>query len=190
MAKNDIKIKMGIIDKFKMMQRDIYLLLFIDRSIYISEMPASTYHLLDNGIIVLTNRGYELSDYGKFIISSIVVNDTQKNSVKLSDFVDLATRLRELYPEGKKDGTNSYWRDSINLICKRLSAFKSRFGDYSDETIYNATKAYVESFSDDKTYMRTLPYFIIKDNESLLTTIIDNIDSVKKNNELWTAKLC
>ena len=48
-----------------------------------------------------------------------------------------------------------------------------------------ATKKYIESFGDNLTLMRILPYFIEKNNESELLTTIENLEDVAPNNDDW-----
>jgi hypothetical protein len=81
------------------------------------------------------------------------------------ELIPIAQQLREIFPKGKKDGTNSQWRESTSLIVKRLQKFIKIFGEeYKDyNKILAAAKEYVDSFNGNYAYMRTLKYFILKD---------------------------
>lgn len=81
------------------------------------------------------------------------------------ELIPVAQQLREIFPKGKKDGTNSQWRESTSLIVKRLQKFIKIFGEeYKDyNKILAAAKEYVDSFNGNYAYMRTLKYFILKD---------------------------
>jgi hypothetical protein len=76
--------------------------------------------------------------------------------------VKLAESLREIFPAGKKPGYAYTWRDSVSCITDRLKKFFMKYGEYSDEQIIQATKAYVDSFNGNYTYMQLLKYFIWK----------------------------
>lgn len=76
----------------------------------------------------------------------------------------LAESLMKLFPAGKKEGSTLYWRGNKKDNRERLQKFFKLYGNkYSDEQILQATKKYVESFNGQYTYMRTLKYFIWKD---------------------------
>lgn len=109
----------------------------------------------------------------------------------------LAEKLIELYPKGKKEGTAYMWRDSKNIIAKRLKALVNRYNvSFTDEQAVNATKRYVESFNGNYTYMQLLKYFISKrtpvdgsiEETSQLLSYIEN-ESQEDSNKDWTTKL-
>jgi hypothetical protein len=74
----------------------------------------------------------------------------------------LAEQLREIFPAGKKPGYAYTWRDSVSCITDRLKKFFMKYGEYSDEQVIEANKAYVASFNGNYTYMQLLKYFIWK----------------------------
>lgn len=108
----------------------------------------------------------------------------------------LADKLRELYPTGRKNGTQLQWRDSTAVIAKRLKAFVKRFKvDYPDEEYINATKRYIEGFNGSYQYMQVLKYFIMKSviedgmvttNSQLLSYIENKENTIDSN---WTSEL-
>lgn len=76
---------------------------------------------------------------------------------------ELAKALMELYPKGKKPGTNTYWRGNLKDTKLRLKKFYKLYGNkYTDTQILEATKKYIEDHID-LSYMRVLKYFIWKD---------------------------
>ena len=77
-------------------------------------------------------------------------------------YTQLAEKLREIFPAGKKPGYAYTWRDSPSCIADRLKKFFMKYGEYSDEQVIEATKAYVASFNGNYTYMQLLKYFIWK----------------------------
>lgn len=111
-------------------------------------------------------------------------------------FTLLADKLRELYPTGRKSGTQLQWRDSTTVIAKRLKAFVKRFEvDFSDEQYIDATRRYIESFNGSYQYMQVLKYFIMKSGvedgmtitNSQLLSFIQNTEADTTND--WTSTL-
>jgi hypothetical protein len=104
-----------------------------------------------------------LSSNSRKLLEEIILDSDKtvaKNNKRLEN---LAEKLRELYPEGKKQGTQYYWRDSNSVIVKKLKALVKKYGDcFTDEQAINATKKYVESFNGNYQFMQLLKYFISK----------------------------
>ena len=93
-------------------------------------------------------------------ISSVVLESD--NSVPDKDRIEnLVNKMRELFPKGMKIG-NYAWRGNVRELKLRMQKFFKLYGDYSDEAILKATKAYVDSFNGNYIYMRILKYFILK----------------------------
>lgn len=142
--------------------------------------------------------GWRLTNKGAEIIDSVII-DSDKNQQPEDKLVQLATRLKEIFPKGKKDGTNYYWADGVALIVRRLKLFFKKYGDaYSDEQIIQATLKYVEGFNGDYTYMRLLKYFIFKEKigaagevegDSELISYIENADQTDNLKNDWTSTL-
>lgn len=101
-----------------------------------------------------------LNDTGAHVVESILA--VSKDSASEGRSIELAKKLREIYPAGKKPGYAYTWRDSVSCIADRLNKFFVKYGNYTDEQIINATKAYVDSFNGNYTYMQLLRYFIWK----------------------------
>lgn len=95
------------------------------------------------------------------------ITDTVKDDGIIKDrFMVLADKLRELYPKGKKAGTNLQWRDSTVMICKRLKTLIKKYEvEFTDEEAVEATKRYIDSFHGDYRFMQTLRYFLWKDDK-------------------------
>ena len=104
----------------------------------------------------VTNKGVEA-------INSVIVDSDPE--IKSEDaLTDLAKRLKEIFPKGKKQGTNYYWADGVTLIIRRLRLFFKKYGStYSDDQIAEAAEKYVKGFNGNYTYMRLLKYFIFKE---------------------------
>ena len=71
--------------------------------------------------------------------------------------------MKELFPKGKKEGTQVYWRGNKRELTRLKKFFKLYGSNYSKEQILKATKDYVESFNGLYNNMRVLKYFIWKD---------------------------
>lgn len=92
----------------------------------------------------------------------------------------LVKQLQSLFPKGKKDGTNLYWKGNQKEIKTRLKLFFKVFGNkYSFEDILDATTRYVNYHNGNYSYMRILKYFIMKnttmktEDKGYLETISD-----------------
>ena len=111
---------------------------------------------------------------------------------------ELAEELKKIFPKGKKEGSNQTWTEGTSLIIRRLQLFHKKFKkDVTAEDIIKAAKNYVSSFNGRYTYMRTLKYFIFKNEikgdevelTSDLLTYLENIDNDVMTNNDWTAEL-
>lgn len=93
------------------------------------------------------------------------VNADSDNTENIEErLTQLAIKLKEIFPKGKKDGTAYYWADGVAIIVRRLKLFFKKYGDiYTDEQIIKATEKYVQGYNGDYTYMKLLKYFILKD---------------------------
>lgn len=139
----------------------------------------------------LTNKGAEVLD--------LIIADSDKHQEPKDRLVFLATKLKEIFPKGKKDGTNLYWTEGVALIVRRLKLFFKKYGsDYDDEAIIQAAKDYVRSFNGNYQYMKTLRYFIFKEKigaskevegESDLINCIENADQESSMNNDWISEL-
>lgn len=104
-----------------------------------------------------------ISSTTKDLITSITIDSDVKVLSKDKEFKELADKLKELFPKGKKAGTTYMWRDSTAVIARKLKTLVVKYDyQFTEEQAIKATKAYVESFNGDYTYMQLLKYFILK----------------------------
>lgn len=90
-------------------------------------------------------------------------------------FNNLADKLRELFPTGRKPGTQLQWRDSTKVIAQRLKAFVKKFNvEFTDEQAIEATKKYISGFNGNYQFMQVLKYFIMKADKEDGTSIINS----------------
>lgn len=135
----------------------------------------------------------------KQLIEQIIIESdktVQSNNKRLDE---LAKSLQELYPQGKKEGTQYYWRDSTSVIAKKLKALVKKYGDcFTDEQAIAATKKYVESFNGNYKFMQLLKYFISKnvvkggeiEEQSQLLSYIENMNQKDSQTEIdWETEL-
>ena len=96
-----------------------------------------------------------ISDKVKDLISTISI-DSDKNVIdKDSEFTELATELREIYPAGRKDGTTYMWRGTTAEVAKKLKTLVVKYGyTINREDVLKATKEYVNSFNGNYRYMQ------------------------------------
>lgn len=135
-----------------------------------------------------------LTTKGKEVITGIIADSTPKGTD--ARLISLAQELREVFPKGKKDGTNNYWSDGATIIVRRLKLFFKKYGDFTNDQILTAARKYVESFNGNYQFMRTLKYFIFKDarglegnieNTSELLTYIENEGQEEVLRDDWTS---
>lgn len=140
-----------------------------------------------------------ISDKVKDLISTISI-DSDKNVIdKDSEFTELATELREIYPAGRKDGTTYMWRGTTAEVAKKLKTLVVKYGFViNKESVIKATKEYVNSFNGNYRYMQLLKYFILKsvkdadgnvDIKSELMSIIENSGQLDNQREDWVSNM-
>ena len=142
--------------------------------------------------------GWRLTNKGTEVLDSVIM-DSDKEQEPQDRLIQLATRLKEIFPKGKKDGTNYYWADGVALIVRRLKLFFKKYGNkFTDEQIIQATSKYVEGFNGNYTYMRLLKYFIFKEKvgangevegDSELISYIENAGQEENLRNDWTSSL-
>lgn len=140
-----------------------------------------------------------VSDKVKDLVSTISI-DSDKNVIdKDSEFTELATELREIYPAGRKDGTTYMWRGTTAEVAKKLKTLVVKYGfTINKEDVIKATKEYVSSFNGNYRYMQLLKYFILKsvkdadgnvDVKSELMSIIENSGQVNTQKDDWMSTM-
>lgn len=132
-----------------------------------------------------------VSDNVKDLISSIIIDSDKKIINRDKDFLILANKMRDLFPSGKKPGTNYSWKDSAIVISQKLKILVAKYNcSFTEEEALEATKKYVESFNGNYTYMQLLKYFILKTDKStgeiksdFMSLIENKEDNLENNNE-------
>ena len=142
--------------------------------------------------------GWRLTNNGTEVLDSVIM-DSDKEQEPQDRLIQLATRLKEVFPKGKKDGTNYYWADGVALIVRRLKLFFKKYGnDFTDEQIVQAAEKYVQGFNGNYQYMRLLKYFIFKEKvgangevegDSELINYIENSGQEENLRDDWATTL-
>ena len=150
--------------------------------------------LIDKGYI--TNAGdlfgrYTVTNKAVKLLDNVLADSSVDDDTKITE---LATKLKELYPKGKKEGTNQFWADGVSIIVKRLKIFYKKYGFYDNDIIIKATEDYIKSFNGDYRFMKTLKYFLWSEKvnkagevepTSDLLTYIENADEVDELSNDW-----
>ena len=154
--------------------------------------------LIAKGIVhqhILISDKIVLSNNSKDLVAAILVESDSKVVDKDEEYTALAEKLKEIYPKGRKPGTSYMWRDATGVIARKLKAMCVQFDvQLSENKAIEATKAYVNSFNGDYTYMQLLKYFILKKDlktgelRSDFLSYIENEDSIENNDWNVTVK--
>ena len=140
-----------------------------------------------------------ISDKVKDLVSTISIESDKNVIDKDSEFTELATELREIYPAGRKDGTTYMWRGTTAEVAKKLKTLVVKYGyTINKEDVLKATKEYVNSFNGNYRYMQLLKYFILKsvkdadgnvDIKSELMSLIENSDQIDAQRDDWVSNM-
>lgn len=147
-------------------------------------------NLFDSTKVVISNNRKE-------DITTILV-DSEKVETKF-EFEELADKLREVFPKGKKPGTTYMWRDTTAVIAKKLKILVTKYNcKFTEEQAIKATKAYVNSFGGNYKYMQLLKYFILKtptnasgdvELRSDFMSYVDNSEHEEQLREDWMSNM-
>lgn len=112
---------------------------------------------------------YLVTQHWSDILDEIIADSSGKIEKSDEELLQLAQKMRELYPQGKmKDRfgrmTPYYYRCNNAEVVRKLKKFFTVFGDVKDDDILDATRRYVASFQGNYTGMRLIKYFILKDD--------------------------
>ena len=91
-------------------------------------------------------------------------------------YYELASRLREMWPPGEKDGKYP-WRDSVDNLRRRLQElWKIRFPNrtLTIEQCLAVARKYLSQFQGSTKYMQILKYFIKKEGTSKFADMLDS----------------
>lgn len=188
-------------DKNNVSIGEILLMLAINNKV---DLKSSEEELIKKGFITaerdsnLKPIGWRVTNNGMTVLNSVIL-DSDKLQESPDRLTELASKLKDIFPKGKKSGTNYYWAEGTALIIRRLRLFFKKYGhEYTDEQIIQAAEKYVKSFNGDYQYMKLLKYFIFKEKigaggevegESELVNYIENAGQEDDLKDNWTTTL-
>lgn len=170
-------------------------------------LKTSDIRLLANSLIkkgfadrdLFTDDKIYISTKTKNLITSLIIESDQNVIDKDAEFTELATKLRELYPAGRKEGTTYLWRGTTMEVAKKLKTLVVKYGyTLNAEEVINATKEYINSFNGNYRYMQLLKYFILKsvrdadgniEVKSELMSFIENKEQIDEQRNDWTSNM-
>lgn len=186
-----------LLQKQDLTLRQLGILIYLAADAKITELKSDLEDLWNKGYVEKDGNGNYIFSAPRWEDVKISIEKDASGSALGERCVKLAKQLKEIYPKGNRIiGDKKYpFQEAERIIAQRLMKFFSRYGeDYNDEDIVNVTKTYVEQFEDDKTYMKSLKYFIFKDDnktdgygkgyvdeQSLLLTFLENPEEATKS---------
>ena len=188
----NISVSERVLEKYGITLDEFLVLYLCSREVNIREVVHS---LIDKDLVdrdLKDDTSAVVSDNAKDFIASVLIDSAGVILNKDSDFCDLANKMREIYPAGRKPGTTYYWRDSTEVIAKKLKTLVTKFDiSFTEEAALNATKRYIESFNGDTRFMQLLKYFILKTDrvtgeiQSEFLSLLQNPEEQDSLNDNW-----
>ncbi len=192
----NITINEAVLEKYNLTLDEFLVLYLCSKEVDIESIIKQ---LIENKIVDrdLHNKvSAVVSNNTKELIASIIIDSDKTTINKDVEFNDLAKKMRDLFPEGRKEGTTYYWRDSVAIIARKLKTLVAKFdAKFTEEQALEATRKYVESFNGDFRYMQLLKYFILKTDKNTgeirsdFLSLIENPEDSDKLNENWQSEL-
>ena len=193
-----ITIDQSVLDKYGLTLEEFMVMYLSIKPWDIKELVNSIISKGLAGKNLFNDTNVVLSHGEKQIIHDIIIESDRAVIDKDEEFRDLAEKLKELYPPGRKSGTTYMWRGTTTEIAKKLKTLVVKYNcKFTPEQAIEATRKYVESFNGNYKNMRLLKYFILKsvkdadDNVNVLSdmmSLIENEGQDNINND-WAAEL-
>lgn len=194
----EISVINKLLDSYKLTEEEFLLLYLINKE---SDLKKLAKKLLFKNYLQedsTTKNLFFITHKGKEALEYLLIHGNKTASNIEDELEHLAIQLKELYPKGKKEGTNYLWRCNTVEITKRLKLLIGKYHfNFTPEQAIQATKRYVSSFNGDYSRMRLLKYFIIKAEKDIdgntnvisdMMTMIENEDQENSNKD-WTTNL-
>lgn len=188
-----ITIDNKMIERLKISKEQFFYMLSLANNISNEELD----ELLNTKFLISQNIStgkHFLTHSGVKVLNEILIKSQDTPKLEKDRIEELTKELQNLYPKGRKPGTNNYWRGNFPEIRDRLINFFKKVGEYPNDLVIQATKNYIDSFQGDTRLMKTLKYFISKKRmdgniEYDLLTFIENMDSKDEDGALKTTRL-
>lgn len=143
------------------------ILIYLASNKNISNLKKDLEELWKKGYIIQSGEDYEFDGYKWDEVKMSIEKDSTETDLG-ERCLNLAKKLKEIYPKGNRIiGDKKYpFQEAERIIAQRMMKFFLRYGeDFNDEDIINVTKTYVEQFENDNSFMKSLKYFIFKDED-------------------------
>ena len=137
---------------------------------HVKEPDQVLQNLLNREILVLRDGTYYLTQHWSEVIDEVLADSTgEQDEDRLKE---LALKMKELYPEGRMIDKNTgkltpyYFRCNTREIAQKLKTFFTRYGNFTDDEVLDATRRYVASYHGNyqQKGFRLIKYFILKDD--------------------------
>lgn len=179
---------------------EILVLLAIANSV---DLGKSQQALLSTGLVTafgstndidlrITNKGTEA-------LTNCIIDSVDYTKSEEDRLIALAEKMRELYPSGRKEGTNYMWRGTTAEVVRKLKTLETKYRfKFTDEQALSATKRYVQSFNGNYRFMQLLKYFILKagsdcdgniEVKSEFMSLIENEGQVNSQRDDWMSTM-
>lgn len=179
-----ITIDERVLKKYKIPFEQFLLLMFIKKT-------QGTVYNYNNVLESLNKRGFMYSDELLMKDTSDMVESIlceSEISSDLKSIEDLAVKLQEMWPKGKKDN-KWYWRGNKKEIILKLEKFFKIYGEYSFDQVLDAARKYVDSFNlRGNSYMKLLKYFIIKEIDGMQSDLATEIERMNEEDETLSSE--
>ena len=155
-------------------------------------------NMLKKEMLVKKDGQYYITQPWSDALDEVIAESS--NKVKnIEEYYNLAEELRKIYPKGTVPGTSStIYRGNKAEVARKLQSFFLQYGEYSDKDIIDATKKYIESLHGDYSFLKTLKYFILKNEvkkdedgsshvevRSYLADFLENDGDAEENDNNW-----
>ena len=133
--------------------------------------------LVNRDVLDIKDDKYVVTDKWSETLDKILTESggTEKTD---EEFIEMAKKMRELYPEGKMPGTTYFYRCNNKEVANKLKRFFIQYGDkYTEQDILDATQRFVAAFKGNYKYLPLLKYFISKQKS------VEDEDGVSHNIE-------
>lgn len=184
-----ITIDQSVLDKYGLTLEEFMVMYLSMKPWDIKEIVTS---LLSKGFAgkdLFSETSVVMSQGDKQLIHDIIIESDKSVIDKDEEFRELAEKLKELYPTGRKEGTTYMWRGTTAEIAKKLKTLVVKYNcKFTPEQAIEATKKYVESFNGNYKNMRLLKYFILKsvkdadDNINVVSDMMSLVENEGQDN--------
>lgn len=187
-----------LLPEYDLTLSEVLFLLFIESGGNTKECITSLVNKGWGGRDLFDDDSIVLSDNNKEKLYEIIVDSEKIIQDKKDELEQLAIKLMELYPEGRKPGTTYKWRGSVAEITRKLKNLVAKYNcKFTEEQAIKATKDYISSFNGDYRFMKLLKYFLLKAprnnngdveiESDFMAYLEDTKDEVRNDN--WTTDL-